>query len=723
MKCNYFGLIITLGTLTFSVPVLSQDTSAPDQMLSEIVVEAPIQRSYATSPEGKSKPVNNVVIENETIENSMASNLTELLLEQGIAAEAAPTDYDENVVLLRGFATEHLNTEVNASVLILIDGRRSGVSSARQIALDNIERIEIIRGAEMYKYAMSSPGGIINIVTKRGGPKAVSGSVRVGVGSYDAWKSGVSIGGTANNFDYNVGYTHSTVGHDYKDGNGKKVHNTRTDGTDNAFVNIGYTFNENHRIGFNAYHHKVDHAFRPAYIDDDGDPIPPGYTDRESQVFNLNYEGATADKQLKWHASTGLSKDIYERYSAQKYPMMQEVETKQVKAGLTYRGGNFDISSGVDFVKYDVINGGSSDNYYYGSTNWPIAPHSTSSSRIFGVYLVGTLHLMNDRLNITGGLRHENAKAEDKAVGDEDWGSYTYFQGLSRDQFPTKRSFSHLSPSFGISYLPVDGLKLRADFTQSWRAPTGRQLFASRRTEGYGAGGDPRLSPELTNAYEIGFDLSSAHANLSATYFFHDIKDYIYLNYYTNPSNTNTTGGRVMRNAQQRYQSGFEVQTSANAAGLMGYKAFAVRPFVNLTYMTKREEILERDASYLEGRWWPIVRMPDVVVNYGVLFTHYAWNFSANLNFNYSGLRMPGRANATPTGNYRDDEFGKINVANLSLKKQLWQFPDKSNVVLKIDINNLFNKVYSYRDKVGTGSNGAYPFPGRNFYATMTYNF
>ncbi|MDR1530138.1 MAG: TonB-dependent receptor [Burkholderiales bacterium] len=714
-------IVIPFILLILPLQVLAQSTQ--DQILPEVVVTPPKVKPHALSVEGKTAAVNNVVIDRDIIENSMAKNLTELLVEQGIAAEAAPTDYDENVVLLRGFATEHLNSEVNGTLLILIDGRRSGVASARQIALQNVERIEIIRGAEMYKYAMSSPGGIINIITKRGGSGAFAGSVQFGGGSYDAWKAGASIGGQVNNFDYSIGYTHSAVGGDYKDGNGKKVYSTKTDGTDNVFVNLGYTVDGNHRIGLDTYYYDVDRAYRPAYIDDEGDPIPPGYTNRKSQIYSVNYEGKSGDKRFSWYAGVNFSKDAYENYSGQKYPREQEVETRQARAELTYHGANFDVSGGLDFVKYDIENSGASNSYYYANTDWPIVLHPTSSSRIFGVYLVGTLRFMNDRLNITGGLRHENSSAKDKAVGDEDWNSYSYFQGLSRDQFPDKRSFNHLSPSLGISYLPVEWLKLRADFTQAWRAPTGRQLFASRRTEGYGAGGDPRLVPELTNAYEVGFDFAADHANLSATYFFDDIKNYIYLNYYTNPSNTSATGGRVMRNAEKRYQAGIEILTSVNLAGLMGYEAFALRPFVNLTHMTKREEILKRGAPYLEGRWWPIVRMPDTVMNYGIAFTHYGWNFNANLNFSYSGLRVPGRANATPTGDYHDQEFGKINVANLSLTKRLWQFPDKSNIDLKININNLFDKVYSYRDRVGTGANDTYPHQGRNYYATLMYNF
>lgn len=717
-------LVIPLGIM-LAIPLAVSGKERPSSLpLPDTIIIAKQSVASALSSESKSATTYNVLINRAAIDAGTASNLTELLVEQGIAAEVAPTDYDENVILLRGFATEHLNTEANGSVLILIDGRRSGVASARQIALDSIERIEIVRGAQMYKYAMSSPGGIINIITRKGGLTPVSGKVYTGFGSYSAWKAGATVGGDINDFDYSLGYSHSVVDDDYKAGNHQRVFNTSTNGVSSAFANLGYTFASNHRVGLDSYFHKVDKAYRPAYIDDDGDAIPPGYTDRESKIFNINYAGSTTAQDLSWHSSMGFSEDTYETYSGAKYPKAQEAKTYQAQLGLTYQRNNYEISSGLDFVNYQIKNGGSSDSYYYKKTDWPVALHSTTSTRTIGAYVLGVLHFIDDRLSVTGGLRYESTRANDKAVGDEEWDKYSYFNGLSRDQFPKKRTFNHLSPSLGSSFMVTDWLKLRADYTQSWRAPSGRQLFASRRTEGYGAGGDPRLNPERTHAYEVGFDIDLEDFNLSTTYFFHDIKDYIYLYYYTDPAKPTEKGGRVMRNVEKRYQAGIELQTSANLAGLAGYDSFTFKPFLNLTHMTKREEILDRDADYLEGRWWPIVRMPDTVVNYGVLFKHHRSDFSANLNFAYSGLRLPGRANATPTGNYRDDEFGKINVANLSLRKRLWQFPNKNQLVVKADINNLFNKVYSYRDKVGTTSRDTtYPFQGRNYYATLEYVF
>ena len=127
--------------------------------------------------------------------------------------------------------------------------------------------------------------------------------------------------------------------------------------------------------------------------------------------------------------------------------------------------------------------------------------HPTSRTRLFGAYVVGTLKLMEDKLHLSGGLRYEQARAKDLSVGDEHYADVPWFnsQGITaRDQLPTSRKFDHLSPSLGVAWLPVDGFKLRANYTQGWRAPSGRQLFASSFYEDYGAPGDPRIDPERT---------------------------------------------------------------------------------------------------------------------------------------------------------------------------------------------------------------------------------
>ncbi len=95
---------------------------------------------------------------------------------------------------IRGFGeTGTLN------VLVLVDGRRvndidlSGVDWT-QISLDQVERIEIVRGSGSVLYGDNATGGVINIITKR--PEKPFSTQAEGVaGSYGYYKGGASAGG------------------------------------------------------------------------------------------------------------------------------------------------------------------------------------------------------------------------------------------------------------------------------------------------------------------------------------------------------------------------------------------------------------------------------------------------------------------------------------------------------------------------------------------------
>ncbi|HUL23872.1 MAG TPA: TonB-dependent receptor [Thermodesulfobacteriota bacterium] len=96
---------------------------------------------------------------------------------------------------IRGFGeTGLLNT------LVLVDGRRvnnidlSGVDWT-QIPLDQVERIEIIRGAGSVLYGDNSAGGVINIITKRPSEKTFSAQAEAAGGSYGFNRESGSVSG------------------------------------------------------------------------------------------------------------------------------------------------------------------------------------------------------------------------------------------------------------------------------------------------------------------------------------------------------------------------------------------------------------------------------------------------------------------------------------------------------------------------------------------------
>lgn len=106
-------------------------------------------------------------------------------------------------VFIRGAASER--------TLIMLNGipLNDPVSPARstdlsKITVDNIERIEIIRGPQSVVYGSSAMGGVINIITKKGG-EAWTGSLGVVGGKYYSWLGKLAASGSISNLEIALG--------------------------------------------------------------------------------------------------------------------------------------------------------------------------------------------------------------------------------------------------------------------------------------------------------------------------------------------------------------------------------------------------------------------------------------------------------------------------------------------------------------------------------------
>ncbi|MEJ5358313.1 MAG: TonB-dependent receptor [Desulfobacterales bacterium] len=88
-----------------------------------------------------------------------------------------------------------------SNVLVLVDGFRlnppdlSGPDFST-LPIDEIERIEIVRGANSVLYGSGAVGGVVNIITKRGAAKP-SGSLYGAYGSYGTFDARAAGGGSA----------------------------------------------------------------------------------------------------------------------------------------------------------------------------------------------------------------------------------------------------------------------------------------------------------------------------------------------------------------------------------------------------------------------------------------------------------------------------------------------------------------------------------------------
>ncbi len=140
-------------------------------------------------------PAGITVITQAEIENSNAGSITDLLSSgEGIVVRNLQGNGKNAQVDLRGYGeTGPYNT------LVLVDGRRvngidlSGVDWT-QIPIDQVERIEIVRGTGTVLYGDNAAGGVINIITKTPSDKfTAKGGITLG--SYDRKRLEASVSG------------------------------------------------------------------------------------------------------------------------------------------------------------------------------------------------------------------------------------------------------------------------------------------------------------------------------------------------------------------------------------------------------------------------------------------------------------------------------------------------------------------------------------------------
>ncbi len=151
-------------------------------------------------------------------------------------------------VFIRGTGSGH--------VLVLVDGVRIGsvtLGSApfSSLPIDQIERVEIVRGSQSSLYGSDAIGGVIQIFTRKGSDKADSTpavSLAAGGGSYDTARVSGNVSGNYKQTQYALGVSHiTTSGFNASSSNLK---DSDRDGYKNTSFNarIGYKINDNYSV-------------------------------------------------------------------------------------------------------------------------------------------------------------------------------------------------------------------------------------------------------------------------------------------------------------------------------------------------------------------------------------------------------------------------------------------------------------------------------------------
>jgi len=142
------------------------------------------------------------VIGHDEIVRSGAQSLTEVLQRQpGVEITMNGGPGSTSGAFLRGAN--------RGQTLVLVDGLRVGSSSAgatslEAIPLDQIERVEILRGPASSLYGADAIGGVIQVFTRRAQGDAFGGGVSAGYGTYDTRNASATLRGAMGPLAFSV---------------------------------------------------------------------------------------------------------------------------------------------------------------------------------------------------------------------------------------------------------------------------------------------------------------------------------------------------------------------------------------------------------------------------------------------------------------------------------------------------------------------------------------
>jgi len=390
-------------------------------------------------------------------------------------------------------------------VLVLIDGvpandpsDPNGAFNFGEDVLDDLDRIEIVRGPMSGLYGTNAVGGVINLITLQGSgqPKA---DIMLAGGLPSQGRGSAAISGSSGPFDYafsgaldeEAGFDETAKRLSVYAGNRDPFRSKTGD------VNLGYTPVAGTRVYLILRARDSDTGYPDLGYPIYDDPNEYGYDENlfgklgvKSDLLNglLTTEFFVARVEDNRRYSNLLDADDPNYASANDHYHGYRTDAQWNNVlHLPAAGAATSVTFGVEYIndtaKENVDESGFTENVNASQHSW--AGH------------FGAQTTLADRLTITGALRDDAVSSFGNAL--------------------TGRIG-------GVFAIPEANLKLKSSYGTSFLAPS---LFDLYGVDNFGYVGNPNLRPERSSGYEAGAEFLLPGAAISATYFNSRINDLI----------------------------------------------------------------------------------------------------------------------------------------------------------------------------------------------------
>ena len=453
----------------------------------EIYEDAPVETEIVTEQEIEERPAHNAA--------DVVENLTGIRTQRRLQGE-------ETAVSIDGMPPEYTRILVNGE---RYSGEIGEVDDLRDVPLENVERIEVLRGTQGLEYGTDSAGGVINVITKDPPLEGYRMNTDVGGGSDSAFVgSGTAAFGLGK-----AGWSVSTV-QDQIDGfdapndedviaplvaNGEDSRRLSRDVYQTLYVPL----TESLVLRTHGGWRREDETFHSR----DTNPLTPTTTQRDFTRW-------LGSQEVEWFAT----------------------EETRVTSALTFFQGVTDSEVGR--------------NYTLDEDEWRLEGNVERflATGPFAHTVTLGVDLRRPTLNLDEGDPPPGLPP-DLLVEDTDESFYAsgiYLQDETelsewaslllgvRGEFHSDFDARAL-PQVGLLFRPWEGFKVRASWGQNYRTPSLRDLYqppAPQVGGSYFLAGNPDLDPESSQSWRLGFEWNPrTWLALAATGFWNNIDDAI----------------------------------------------------------------------------------------------------------------------------------------------------------------------------------------------------
>ena len=378
----------------------------------------------------------------------------------------------------------HMQGMSGKYVLFLIDGERMAGETLNNVDYnrlnaDNIERIEIVKGAASALYGSNAIGGVVNIITKDASkPWSANVNGYLGTGDQKEQRYGATFGTKQQNIHSLTSFSYKrTDTYSLSDTTGK---DTYINGGWDIAVNEKILWKATDRISFTGkggfYTRKVDNydsKVKDRYRNFNGN-IRMNYLITDKQNLEVSY---LLDRYNKY--------DYYVKKDLDSLNYRNTQQTARAQYNYSFTQGNT-LTGGAEFFRDELMS------YQFDGDT-----HSTND------YILYAQHDFNvtEDFNLVYGARMD------------------YYNSFG----------AHVSPNISLMY-KLKPFTVRTSYSRGFRAPSLKEMWTMWDMGNMGwfiIAGNPDLKPEVSDNFTLSAEYTRDRVNFSVVGYYNQIKDKI----------------------------------------------------------------------------------------------------------------------------------------------------------------------------------------------------